>query len=76
MSDDVGPHLTSDDVDDTSTDLMTFCLQLVHHSHWKSRRSFLCGSSVEIPPDYVISRVFGVNEDLLDIDIMIYTASH
>jgi len=75
MSGDVGPHLTSDDDDDTSTDLMTFCIQLVHHSQWTSRRAFLCGSDVEIPLNHVISRQFEVNKDMLDIDKMIYTSS-
>jgi len=76
MSDDVGPHLTSDDEDDTSTDLMTFCTQLVHHSHWTSRRTFYCGSSVEIPLCLYITSQFGVNQDLLDIDRMHYNTSH
>jgi len=75
MSDDVGPHLTSDDDDDTSKNLMTFCIQLVHHSQWTSRRTFICGSSVEIPNIHVISRVFAVNQDMLDMDTM-YTTSH
>jgi len=75
MSDDVGPHLTSDDDDDKSKDLMTFCIQLVHHSQWKSVRSFSCGSSVEIPPYQVIAQTFGVNNDMLDMDRMTYTTN-
>jgi len=70
MSDDVGPHLTSDDDDDTSKDLMTFCIQLVHHSQWKSRRIFTCGSWVEIPLYQIIGHWFGVNKDMLDMDRM------
>jgi len=76
MSDDVGPHLTSDDDDDTSTDLMTFCIQLVHQSQWKSRRRFTCGSSVEIPLCEFISEEFEVNKDMLDTDMMLYNTSY
>jgi len=70
MSGDVGPQLTSDDDDDTSKDLMTFCIQLVHHSHWKSSRILLGGSSAEIPFYGAISQEFGVNADMLDNDAM------
>jgi len=58
MSDDVGPHLTSDDDDDTSRDLKIFCIQLIHHSQWKSQRLLSCGSSVEIPLFAAVGQLF------------------
>jgi len=73
MSDNAGAHLTSDEDDDTSKDLMTFCMQLVHHSQRKAIRIFLSGSHVEIPLYWSISQELGVNDDMLDIDKMIYT---
>jgi len=76
MLDDVDPYRTSEDDDDTSKDLMTFCLQLVHHSQWKTTRAFSCGSCVDIPLHQIIGQKFELNKDILDIDRMIYNTNH
>jgi len=68
----IGPHPTSEDDDDSSKDLMTFCIQLDHHLQWRSVRPFFCGSCVEIPHYEIIGQKFGVNADMLDIDRMTY----
>jgi len=70
----VGSRLAMDD--DTSTDLMPFCMQLVHHSQWTSRRKFFGSSFVEIPLQRDIGKQFAVNSDKLDIDAMVFDSFH
>jgi len=70
-----GLHRTIDDDDSTSTDLMTFCMQVVDHSQWKSRRTFICGSFVDIPFSINICKNCVINQDKLDIDRMVYDSS-
>jgi len=72
MSSEGSLHLISDNNDDTLNNLMTFCMKLVHHSQWKSIRVFHCGSSIEIPLRQTFSRDFKVNDDMLDIDRMMF----
>jgi len=47
---------------------MTFCMQLIHQSQWKSRRQFIYRSSCEIPLIHDMYRKFGLNIDKLDMD--------
>ena len=61
-------HLMSDDDDDTLNNLMTFCIQLLHHLQWKSERRFLCGSIMEIPLRHVISKHYHITDDVTDTD--------
>jgi len=77
MSDDVGSHPSDPTHDDDGLkDLMTHCLQLVDHSQWKSKRTFLCGSFVEIPYCHDICKQLEINkEDMFDIDGMSYDTS-
>ena len=75
-------HLTNynadnvnDDSDNNSqglNDLMSFCMQLVHHSQWKSERVFHCGSFMEIPYNSFITQEFGVGKEMLDMDLMMH----
>ena len=65
----------SDDDDDTLNNLMTFCIQLLHHSQCKPVRTFLCGSSMEIPISGVIHNRYHINEDMKDFDLIIYLTS-
>jgi len=51
-------------------------MQLIHQLQWKSYRQFIVGSSGEIPHLLDIYNRFGVNNDMLDIDIMTYDTSH
>jgi len=50
-------------------------MQVVDHSQWKSRRTFICGSYVDISFSYVICSESGVSHDKLDIDRMVYDGS-
>jgi len=50
-------------------------MQLVHHSEWKSRRKFLCGSTIELPNNSIIIKPCEVNRKMLDVDAMLYSIS-
>ena len=58
--------------DDTSKNLMTFCIQLFHHAQFKITRKFFCGSSVEISEIESVAEQHGVDVDMLDMDYVIY----
>jgi len=70
MSAEENLHLIAGHDDYTSNELMTFCMTLVHHSQWKARRKFVCGSTIDIPYRDLISHKFNVNDDIIDIDKM------
>ena len=58
--------------EDTSYDLMTFCMNLVHHSQWNLQRRFRCGSRVEVRSLPSIAQQFEINARLMDSDEMRY----
>ena len=69
----MGLHLLSDD--DTLNNLMTFCIQLLHHSQWKSERQFMCGSRTEISLRHCINEDSRITDDMIDADYMMYVIS-
>jgi len=66
---------SKDLMDDPSMDLFHFCNKLLLHSQWKTLRTFICGSNVEIPFCRSIASIFDVEETKLDVDQMLYNAS-
>ena len=69
MSVRMSSHLMSDDNEDSLNNLMTCCIQLLHHSQWKSARQFFCGSGIEIPLGYLLSEQY----HMMDNDNMIHS---
>ena len=68
----MSPHLMSDDNNDTLNNLMTFCIQLLHHSQWKSKTQFICGSRMEIPLRQLIHEHYNITDDMTDYDLIVY----
>jgi len=60
-----------DDIDNASNYLLTFCMQLVHHSQLKWYRWFLSGSILEISPSAFSIKKYKVSADMLDVDLMV-----
>ena len=57
---------------DTSKNLMTFCMQLLHYSQFRMIRKFFCGSTVELSEIESLAEQHGVHVDMLDEDYMMY----
>ena len=69
-------HLMSDDDDDdTLNNLMTFCIQLLHYSQWRSGRWFMCGSGMEISLRHLINDYYHITDDMTDVGVMVYLTS-
>jgi len=52
--------------------IMKCCMELIHHSQWRSQRLFCSGSSVEIPNSKLVITNFIKVNGKLDIDQMAY----
>ena len=74
----VSSHLMSGDDDDSILNsLMTFCIELVHNSQWKSERRYMCGSSVEIPLRHLINKQYEISCDMInDIEMRYWTSKY